>query len=273
MFDEDHVFYRYKYLPLDEGSLKTLTEGTIKFTCPLAFNDPFDCMPYYETSRIHKLNEHHPDLLKAIGDSKGLSPAKRIQQKGPIFSKLKRGLENGSFARKIMADVGVVSLSKNALSILMWSHYADFHKGMVLEFRIPFMGIEADAKYNVNRLLPFPVDYLPDRPRLDLSEVTKFDSVKKLVLTKSEIWKYEDEERVIDHTRPPGIYSYNRDEILCTVIAGLKMTADNFEHLDKIVKNLASTCIPNLRLFKATEKNDAYELEVQNHPRLGVDNP
>ena len=46
MFNEDHVIYRYKYLPFSEGSLKALTEGTMKFTCPLDFNDPFDCLSH-----------------------------------------------------------------------------------------------------------------------------------------------------------------------------------------------------------------------------------
>lgn len=42
----------YKYLPFDEGSLRIITEGTIKFTLPSEVNDPFDCAPDYETSNI-----------------------------------------------------------------------------------------------------------------------------------------------------------------------------------------------------------------------------
>ena len=43
--DSEEVFIEYKYLPFNEGSLKVITEGTVKFTCPLEFNDPFDCQP------------------------------------------------------------------------------------------------------------------------------------------------------------------------------------------------------------------------------------
>lgn len=46
MFKEEDVIYLYKYLPFNEGSLCVLTEGTVKFTSPLNFNDPFDCLPH-----------------------------------------------------------------------------------------------------------------------------------------------------------------------------------------------------------------------------------
>lgn len=39
---QQEFIYRYKYLPFNENSLKILTEGTIKFTDPETFNDPFD---------------------------------------------------------------------------------------------------------------------------------------------------------------------------------------------------------------------------------------
>lgn len=55
--DSEDVFYRYKYLPFNEGSLKVITEGTVKFTCPLDFNDPFDCQPVaYIDKQVRKKN-------------------------------------------------------------------------------------------------------------------------------------------------------------------------------------------------------------------------
>lgn len=37
--------YRYKYLPDMLGIEGVVANGTIKFTHPAKFNDPFDCMP------------------------------------------------------------------------------------------------------------------------------------------------------------------------------------------------------------------------------------
>lgn len=268
MFDEDQVFYRYKYLPFSEGSLKTLTEGTIKFTHPAEFNDPFDSKPNFIAISANQINERRPGMLKAVADGRGLSPAKRLQAKGEMAANLRNGLLNGSYANDIMKNVGVVSLSKRATNILMWSHYAQSHKGFVLEFRIPYIGDVMDEIHSIDRLLPYPVIYHLDRPQIEIPEKKGVDTLDRLLLMKSEIWKYEEEERVIDAERGPGIYSYRRDEVLCSVIAGLKMSNSDYQNLEAIVQNLAGTSIPSLRLFKASDKGNAYELEVKDHPRL-----
>lgn len=268
MFDEEHVIYRCKYLPFSEGALKTLTDGTIKFTCPLDFNDPFDCLPHYDTINIKQLPRMRPDLFKAAGERRGLSPAKRLQKKGEFVARLKDRIDDGSFARDQLRRIGVVSLSKNALSVPMWSHYADFHRGLVLEFRIPIMGTLEDSRLALDRLLPFPVNYQTDRPRIEIGIELPHDLVDKIVLAKSQDWKYEEEERVVDHERGPGIHSYRRDDILTSVIAGLRIDNDNYRNLQTVVTELGKSAIPNLTLYKAQIKNGEYKIEVPGHPRL-----
>jgi len=98
-----------------DGSLKTITEGTIKFTCPLEFNDPFDCLPYYDKRGIAQVTRMRPDLFKAAGDRRGLSPAQRLMQKPQFISRLKSRIEDGSFARDLIKDVGVVSFEQEGV--------------------------------------------------------------------------------------------------------------------------------------------------------------
>lgn len=269
MFDEEHVIYRYKYLPFSEGAKKILTEGTIKFTCPLEFNDPFDCFPHYDTKNIGNLPRMRPDLFKAAGDRLGLSPAKRLQERGKFISRLRNRIDSGEFVTNLMRDVGVVSLSKTGLNILMWSHYADFHHGFVLEFRIPIMGQKRDVSLATDRLLPFPVSYREDRPHILIGVEQPKDLMEKVLLTKSLDWKYEEEERVIDKDRGPGIRPFRRDEVLCSVIAGMKMVDKNYQELNELVSGLANRAIPSLDLFRARAKEGEYRLYVEGHPRLG----
>jgi hypothetical protein len=269
-FNEEHVIYRYKYLPFSEGALKTLLDGTIKFTCPLDFNDPFDCLPYYDKYSIEQYARSRPDLLKAAGDLRGLSPSQRLQQKGQFVARLRNRVADGSFAADLLRRVGVVSLSRDALSILMWSHYADFHRGFVLEFRIPTMGTHEDLRLSTSRLLPFPVEYSAERPHIKIGTELPRDLVPKIVLTKSLDWEYEAEERVVDQERGAGIFTYSRDDILCSVIAGMRMPSRDYEHLESIVVVLAKGAIPHLKLFRASAKRDEYRLEVAEHPRLAV---
>jgi len=268
VLEENHVIYRYKYLPFSEGSLKTLTDSTIKFTCPLDFNDPFDCKPFYDTTNIGQLPKLRPDLFKEAGKRRGLSPAQRLYKKGEFVARIKNRLDEGDFAKESISRVGVVSLSKNALNIPMWSHYAEFHRGFILEFRIPIMGHIEDVPLANERLLPFPIEYKQDRPHIEIGTDVPDDLINKLVLTKSLDWEYENEERVVDHERGPGIHNYRRDEILCSIIAGMNMEENNYKILEAIVKKLNNSSMPDLYLYKAREKLDEYKLVVENHPRL-----
>ncbi len=269
MFDEENVIYRYKYLPYTKGAIKTLVDGTIKFTCPLDFNDPFDCRPFYDITNINEVPRKRPELFKAAGDRRGLSPAKRLMEKGKFVSRLKTRVDGGGFAEELISNVGVVSLSKNPLNIPMWSHYADFHRGFVLEFRIPTTGTKRDVPLVLGRLLPFEITYEAKRPHIEIGLEDPQLLVNKLILTKSLDWKYEEEERVIDYERGPGIHPYNRDEILSSVIAGLDMNEANFKKLSSIVKKISRGTKLDLSLYKVEEVKDEYKLAVPSHPRLG----
>ena len=267
-FKEEEVIYRYKYLPFDDGALKTLTEGTIKFTCPLDFNDPFDFLPHYDTKKIARIPGVRPDLFRAAGNRRGLSPAQRLQQKGQFIARLRNRIDDGSFASDMASNVGVVSLSRKPLSILMWSHYANFHRGFLLEFRIPVLGTLEDSLLARDRLLPLPVQYSHIRPTIDIGEQESYGFLQKIALAKSLDWEYEAEERVIDHERGPGIFKYRRDDILCSVIAGMRMNNDDHEKLHSIIRNLTIGPLPSLKMYRATQAKDKYALEILGHPRI-----
>ena len=88
-FPEEYVSYSYKYLKFNEDSLKIIREGTIKFTCPLEFNDPFDCRPFIDPQSVENLPNERPDLMQKIGKPLDLSPAKRIRRKNEGLQRLK----------------------------------------------------------------------------------------------------------------------------------------------------------------------------------------
>jgi hypothetical protein len=268
MFNEEHVIYRYKYLPFSEGAQKTISEGTMKFTCPLEFNDPFDCMPFYDTKNIDQITKLRPDLYKATGKKRGLSPAKRIVQKPKDIARLRSRVHDGTFARDLMTNIGVVCLTRDPLNILMWSHYAKDHKGFLLEFRIPVMGTSEDSLLATERLVPHAIRYQQARPSIELGSTNPPDLVERMALTKSKDWSYEQEERVIDQKRGSGIHKYQRDDILCSVIAGMSMDKKDYIVLDSLVSSIAKSTIPNLRLYQATPVRDEYRLEVKGHPRI-----
>lgn len=269
MFQEEHVIYRYKYLPFSEGSLQTIVAGTMKFANALDFNDPFDCHPCFDLEHIKELPALKRELFKAAAERRGLSPAQRLRRKGEFLARLRDGIQDGSFRKGQIERIGVVSLSRSGTNILMWSHYADLHRGFLLEFRIPVSGTARDGIVAMDRLLPFPVKYQSTRPTIKIGLEIPEDLVEKMVLTKSDDWAYEQEERVVYQGRSPGIYPYRRDEVLASVVAGLKMPTSHRRELEMAVKHAATSGLQGLALYDARENPREFGITVPGHPRLG----
>lgn len=79
--------------------------------------------------------------------------------------------------------IRICSLSKNYQSPVMWSHYANGHRGVVL-------GVEVDiAKYNIRSV------YYDGPMRIDLNNLNP-NSAIDILTTKLQAWEYEEEERV-----------------------------------------------------------------------------
>lgn len=253
------ILYRYKYLPFSEGSIKMISEGTLRFTCPLEFNDPFDCMPSYDPASIENITKTRPDLIKQAGNQLGLSPAKRLQRKGVFIQNIRGGVESGEFTRGLIEGLGVHSLSRVATNILMWSHYADHHKGFVVELEIR-MDAPKELLYGI---IPIPVEYKKERPVISWG--AEFD-IEKYFLTKSKDWEYEQEERIMTTNEGPGIHPYSREHFLYSVIAGCRMTESNFAELEKAVDRARRETGKPIGLFKAQSAKHQYKVFVPGHP-------
>ena len=86
--------------------------------------------------------------------------------------------------------IGLLCFSKNWKSPLLWSHYANRHKGIALEFEVP-------------NHVAHPINYRRKRYILDIEMVRKRQSgfdreqIEAIWMTKYIQWKYEDEVRVL----------------------------------------------------------------------------
>lgn len=263
--------FRYKYLPLDEGSLRTITEGTIKFTCPLDFNDPFDCRPAIDLDAIWKLPKKRPDLWRAILKERGLSPANGIAKKREILTQYANEVRNGSFWDDLLGDVGVCSLTREPLDILMWSHYAKDHTGFCLEFEIPTTARRwvLESGKSLGWLFPLEVTYSKQRPTVPpYGDSANHADIEPILLTKSSHWGYEQEERSIRYDGGPGIYPYDQSKILRSVLCGVKMRSDDYEKIRNLVGQLNEEKNLHVGCYRVEEVRGFYELTVPRHPRL-----
>lgn len=256
----------YKYVKYDQGSLKRLTEGTLKYTSPLDFNDPFDCRPYYTKADVEDIKKSKSKLIKRIADTRKLSPAKRIQSKHKIAAELRSFIGTEKHLTGLLSKVGVLCLAKDPTQILMWSHYAEYHTGFVVEFKIPIEGPRSEADEPAYNLLPTDVVYQTERPNIVYGKDTVDESMEKSLLIKSDIWKYEDESKVIDLFRGAGIHPYNRERTLNSVITGINIIPKNMTEIESIVRDLSSDkSFSYLKLHRAVPCERHYRIKIPTH--------
>lgn len=269
----DDKILRYKYLPIDDsfkepfakkGSLSVIKDGTIKFTHAKEFNDPFDCYPEVDPNEIIKSFAGTKELLMQIGRQRGLSPAQRIQAKPKHIKRLENIYSSNNLIEELNNQIGLCCLSRNPLSLLMWAHYATSHAGFVVEFSIPIKSTEDD---DLNCLVPFPVNYKKEKPIISATK-----SMNEHFLTKGMDWEYEQEERVIDYDRGYGIHTYDRKQILKSVIAGMKMNDDDFSVLNESVEAVNKSLAINVTVHRAKPLSRTFALFVPDREDLNIHN-
>lgn len=158
---------------------------------------------------------------------------------------------------------GLLCFTENWSSPLLWSHYADRHKGVCL-------GVD------VRRSLVSKVDYadtplrkkLPDDPE---ASVIADSVLNVLARTKSHHWKYEEERRLfVDLTsaiaEPPLFFwPFNDDLRLREVILGhrceLQLTT---------VRALAEKCATDAVAFKARLAYRSFEVRLNGNTRPDI---
>jgi hypothetical protein len=102
-----------------------------------------------------------------------------------------------SFSEKLPPKLGVLCLSRSANQALMWAHYADSHKGILIEFD------DTHSTFNRRRSdqdefgFLRPVSYANIRPELNMQAVESDEIFEVFALTKADQWRYEEEVRLI----------------------------------------------------------------------------
>lgn len=92
--------------------------------------------------------------------------------------------------REIDEEVGIFSLTRSHENLLMWAHYADEHRGAVVEIDIAAPEFVAPS---VSGQEAREVRYSSSRPRLLLEDEVRFEPF----FTKSPQWAYEEEYRIV----------------------------------------------------------------------------
>lgn len=202
----------YKYVSFETAKI-ILSDLTIRFSKPCSFNDIYDCEAPYKVTNFSK-NDFltlYNNVFSSCDDD-----AKNKLKIG--YNKVRNGTysdEEIEYAAKTIIDncrnfinetQRVLCLSKRKDSILMWSHYAQNHTGIVIGFdkNYKFLKKSKEVKYSKQ---PQNID------GFILKDFNNEDGLKsefeKLLLTKHQDWQYENEVRSFFSTELLYQYFYD----------------------------------------------------------------
>ncbi len=147
---------------------------------------------------------------------------------------------------------GILCFSKNWNNPVLWSHYADKHRGICLGFDLDDYYAQ-EVKYRENRLDP------------DATKHVKFAEISTYVLdslhTKYSHWQYEEEVRVLfdldECMMEDSLYFFAFSDVLVLkeVIVGVRCD-DSFEELEELLSNTH----PDVKLKKSQLSWDSYSV-------------
>ena len=181
--DGEQVLSLYKYVKFE--NLKKMLEGNIRFTQPGAFNDPFEMVP--ELHVPEKYGIQNIDIRFSI------TAPRREPRIGDLDVDFESDYCSDENSRRIRLSlnkvIGILCMSRNGSSLLMWSHYADGYSGAVVE-------VEESHEFFTGY---FAVEYRQHRPKKDIGSYVASDEPIPIaeLCVKSKEWEYEAEVRVV----------------------------------------------------------------------------
>jgi Protein of unknown function (DUF2971) len=255
----------YHYKIFDRDHLESLVlRNVIKFKMPKLFNDPWDCRPYFYfpddpegrkrnldwvANAYRKQCPSMPDdQIKAKISELAASPQKVEQE----FKKMNENIYEG-----ISKKYRVYCLSEVDDSLLMWSHYGDSHKGICMEFdasKTPFMPGEIAQK----------VQYADECPKLDVAS-----NDYSALITKSKIWDYELEWRLIAEERSESSSKFTIKteadylKIPCDALLSITVGAKAEEETKAVVSEIVSKSRKNILIKTAFISENNYRIEIK----------
>jgi len=292
----------YKYRDVQKAR-EVLATRMVWRCSPLLFNDPFDTCYFWRfpfslselgdvlAARIEQfircddmLPADMPDMLK-----EQVRIGRQVRREGGRLSEallhLRRALAQGMERvagqledyrrawREDLRTMRVFCLSEPYDDLLMWAHYADYHRGVVIGFR------EVPQKNTVLCGDARAVTYQADLPALldtadewaaHMTGEAPMDmdaAFLRMAFTKSDHWRYEKEWRWWDRAKPgmEGLAEPIRvdAEDFATVYLGCRITPEDRDAIVRIVREQ----LPDVTLYEARQSDKRFGLDFEMLPR------
>lgn len=250
-----------------------LYDGMFTFASPDTFNDPYDCDFVVEDSFLHEkaarelyietlkemrtLTEQDEHMLRTADDWKAIL---ETLLEVPLSSSLGQTLMQSvnDSLRKIKKEFRVACFSATKDSILMWSHYAQNHKGFCIEYdfeKWPLAGYLHPVQYSG------PRKHIPGTfANFDGELANK--AIYEATLYKSAVWDYEEEWRCVFHRKEINPFPFGRTAFqLKNHIRAVYLGAQAAEkYCTQICEHYRGT---DVKVYQMRMQTDRYQLKPE----------
>jgi hypothetical protein len=239
-----------------------LTTDQVWASNPTQFNDPYDCRQTYDFAASPEEWEKRVDhgIVGALAGY--LGAAGKLPRYSDQLETLRADLKKeakyndpavqagmGNLVQEFLDKARVLCLCETQTNPRLWAHYADGHRGFCLEFDTSMKPFHA-----------YRVRYTQDYPKLGIN-ATPDQCLRTFLLTKSELWKDEEEWRCVDIKGGPAQWPIST-KALKAVIFGTRASAD----LRATIARLIAAHKPWVELREVVEVPFSYDLQVKPLP-------
>lgn len=288
----EHFFKFYSV----ETALKIIESNALQWNSPLSFNDPFDTQTsligrvdagqfsdrFVNSLRAIVFDEELPKFFKRSNrlhaavevlriNRDRLSSAEILENLAAVAKEAGEALEH--YLRTFSDSVGesisnawVFCLSERIDNVVMWSHYADQHRGV---------GFKLNCVREVDHpfLIAKKMDYLGEYPKVSddlvladhcssVAEINMADMAWRIAYSKHRDWSYEREWRSyipkLDQTNRKATLLVSQDpRVFGEIFLGCRMDS---KVRDSIVR-ACRTHLPRMKISQARKSREEFSLE------------
>jgi hypothetical protein len=251
--------YHYEKLNADYLST-TLRDQKIHCSNPANLNDPWDCRPWLDSRSLQD-----PEVLQKVvawfhrPAKQPLRPDLKQRWEARLRNDPKeqaKFMDGQSKAiQRMVSKRRIYCLTPDPDSTLMWSHYAENHRGICLEFGVdnPLFIRALQVLYREQYPLWIPHEFEAQQER-----------TVEMILTKAEDWGYEKEFRLISVPNAPVSNTLRvQDDYFSLPSGALKSVIAGCQADYDAVKAIVKTHVPDLPVKRAVREPNRYRLKIE----------
>jgi hypothetical protein len=248
---------------------KAIFEGKIRFAKVSELNDPFEGRPYLvpkHSDPVAQAKEIYANVLQdayAEGlTGQAAEEQARRETTAVMNPAVPQELRQRALIEVINENFWVYCACATREPILMWSHYADGHRGLALHF---------DARLPPFVRYLFEVDYREEYPEYRFpaaqTDVATSEEARALLFRKAPGWRYEEEFRSIRVIEPgPGrdmglTWDGQIATLSASALVGVTLGAAMPENVASELAREITDVRPSLEVWRARVKDRQYGLD------------